>query len=183
MIYTHTLQGNVLILARKADRAVGLRSHLHGNTSGLLYVCRQIYYEAAPLLFANSTLRLSKMPMLPDSEGRESLLKHTPAELQCARSIFFVYYSHGRPINDFEFLNLFPKLRTMQIRHVWHDSLVSITPNAPEIVSEISCGLLQYLKRQTKSSLQDLVDKLQVWKPMGKISVKMVEKHAGTTRW
>jgi hypothetical protein len=183
MIYTHTLQGNMLIIARKAGRVVGLRSHPRGNASGLLYVCRQIYYESAALLFANSTLRLGHMPMRPDSKGRESLLKHTPAELQSTRSIYFLSDSHDRPINDFEFLDMFPKLRTMQIRHVWHDSLVNITTNALEVVSKNWAGQLRYLRRQRKSSLQGLVDRLQAWKPIAKISVRMVEKHAGTTRW
>jgi hypothetical protein len=119
--------------------------------------------------------------MLPKSEGREALLKCTPVELQSTRTVYFSCHS----IADFQFLDMFPQLRTMQIRHLWHDLLVNITPDAIEVVSVAWGAHLRNrdFRHQRENSLRNFVDRLQAWKPTAKISVRRVGKHDATTRW
>jgi hypothetical protein len=188
IIYSYyVIQGKMLVTP---ENAIYARNHMlpRQNELALLYVCRKIHQESASFLFARNVLHLGDHPMHPSSKAWPMLYNRTSAGLQSTKSIYFLYGVHPkRPMDDLQFLDRFPELRTLQVRHTWHDSLVNITADALEVISEDwGQGWVEgnwWFKPRRQNSLQFLVDRLQAWKPTAKISVRMVKKHGDKPRW
>ena len=178
IIYTYVLQEHSRVAAFPL-RNTGPRRY----PLALLFVCRQIHAETALLPYALNTFLVGDITCYID-DALGFLRNRSPAQLRSIQYLYIYYNIHGsiRGVNStmdgFKFLDMLPRLRTLQIRHDSYDMLVRIDGD------EIQCFMCPWRSGFNFGDKirADLEARFRAWKPGVNMTFQMVTEHT-MTKW
>jgi len=177
IIYTYVLQDDLWVVAYRLTK-----TESRGYPIALLFVCRQIHAETALLPYALNTFLIGDISLGEDA-ALGFLGRRTPAQLQSMQTLYFIYdlWNFAIPPRwtvDFKFLDMLPRLRTLQIDHDGYYTLVRIDGDDFLVFMYARFGWAAPL-HMIRAALNA---KIRAWKPKASVTFQTVSKHT-TTKW